>query len=97
MSFVSITVEDDGPGFSADVLTRLGEPYITSRGQRRAKIEDGSGLGLGLFIAKTLLERSGASVVTSNAQAPASGARVEITWPRHVFERRARSLEDADM
>jgi two-component system sensor histidine kinase RegB len=97
VSFVSITVEDDGPGFSADVLTRLGEPYITSRGQRRAKIEDGSGLGLGLFIAKTLLERSGASVVTSNAQAPASGARVEITWPRHVFERRARSLEDADM
>ncbi len=97
VSFVSITIEDDGPGFSADVLTRLGEPYITSRGQRRAKIEDGSGLGLGLFIAKTLLERSGATVVTSNAPAPVNGARVEVTWPRAVFERRPRPFEDAEL
>ena len=94
---VSITIEDDGPGFSPDVLTRLGEPYITSRGQRRAKVDDGSGLGLGLFIAKTLLERSGANVVMSNAQAPASGARVEVTWTRVVFERRARAYVDAEL
>jgi two-component system sensor histidine kinase RegB len=94
---VSITIEDDGPGFSPDVLTRLGEPYITSKGQRRAKIEDGSGLGLGLFIAKTLLERSGATVVMSNIQAPASGARVEVIWTRVVFERRARAYVDAEL
>ena len=94
---VSITIEDDGPGFSPDVLTRLGEPYITSRGQRRAKVDDGSGLGLGLFIAKTLLERSGANVVMSNAQAPASGARVEVTWTRVVFERRACAYVDAEL
>jgi two-component system sensor histidine kinase RegB len=86
--FVSIRIEDDGPGFSPDVVMRLGEPYVTSRApQRRAKSEDGAGLGLGLFIAKTLLERSGASVTTTNVEPPATGARVVITWPRQVFER----------
>ena len=86
--FVSIRIEDDGPGFSPDVVMRLGEPYVTSRApQRRAKSEDGAGLGLGLFIAKTLLERSGASVTTANVEPPATGARVVITWPRQVFER----------
>lgn len=86
--FVSIRIEDDGPGFSPDVVMRLGEPYVTSRApQRRAKSEDGDGLGLGLFIAKTLLERSGASVMTANVDPPATGARVVITWPRQVFER----------
>jgi two-component system sensor histidine kinase RegB len=89
---VSITVEDDGPGFSGDVITRLGEPYLTSRGTRKAKAE-GEGLGLGLFIAKTLLERSGATVAMGNAAATHVGARVETIWPRAVFERRPGSLE----
>ncbi|HWG03596.1 MAG TPA: ActS/PrrB/RegB family redox-sensitive histidine kinase [Beijerinckiaceae bacterium] len=85
---VRIRIEDDGPGFSPDVVMRLGEPYVTSRTpQRRAKSEDGAGLGLGLFIAKTLLERSGASVTTANVEPPATGARIVITWPRSVFER----------
>jgi len=85
---VSIRIEDDGPGFPPDVIMRLGEPYVTSRApQRRAKSEDGAGLGLGLFIAKTLLERSGASVTTANVEPPATGARVVIIWPRQVFER----------
>ena len=92
-AFVTIGIADDGPGFSPDVLERLGEPYITSRGSRRAKVEEGSGLGLGLFIAKTLLERSGASVTTANAPAPEHGARVQVTWPRASFERKPRKIE----
>jgi two-component system sensor histidine kinase RegB len=92
-AIVTIGIADDGPGFSPDVLTRLGEPYITSRGQRRAKVDEGSGLGLGLFIAKTLLERSGASVTTANAPAPEHGARVMVAWPRASFERRPRKMD----
>ncbi len=90
---VTIGIADDGPGFSPDVLTRVGEPYITSRGSRRAKVDEGSGLGLGLFIAKTLLERSGATVTTGNAPAPEQGARIEVTWPRVSFERKPRKVE----
>lgn len=85
---VVISIEDDGPGFSASVLSRLGDPYVSSRStDRRTKGEPGAGLGLGLFIAKTLLERSGASVQTSNVEAPQTGARVVISWPRSAFER----------
>ncbi|NDB68352.1 MAG: hypothetical protein EB015_10200 [Methylocystaceae bacterium] len=65
---------------------KLGEPYVTlADDTRRAKGEEG-GLGLGLFIAKTLLERSGAMVRTENAKAPAKGAIVEIEWTRSRFE-----------
>jgi two-component system sensor histidine kinase RegB len=87
---VEISVLDDGPGFSPDVAGRLGEPYVTTRGDRRAKTEEGSGLGLGLFIAKTLLERSGATVKTENRAPPAAGAAVTIIWPREAFERGAK-------
>lgn len=86
---VSLTIEDNGPGFSPDVLMRLGEPYVTSRGSgRRAKSEEASGLGLGLFIAKTLLERSGASVTPGNVDMPGGGAMVRVVWPRAIFERK---------
>ncbi len=84
---VAVLIEDDGPGFAQDVVMRLGEPYLTHKANRRAKSEDGSGLGLGLFIAKTLLERSGASVSMANAVAPLHGARVTILWQRSTFER----------
>ncbi len=83
---VTVTIADDGPGFLPEVLAQLGEPYVTTRQNRRAKAEEGSGLGLGLFIAKTLLERSGASVVSENARAPATGAIITIRWPRARFE-----------
>ena len=86
-AYVTIGIEDDGPGFSPDVILRLGEPYTTTRADRRAKSEDGTGLGLGLFIAMTLLQRSGADVVPANAQPPGRGARVTINWPRSLFER----------
>lgn len=83
---VRIEVADDGPGFSSEVLAKLGEPYVTTRAiNRRARSEAG-GLGLGLFIAKTLLERSGAVVSMSNAELPAAGARVVIAWPRGAFD-----------
>ncbi|MGH6937145.1 MAG: ActS/PrrB/RegB family redox-sensitive histidine kinase, partial [Methylocella sp.] len=55
-AWVTMVIEDDGPGFSPDVVGRVGEPYVTTRNDRRAKTEEGTGLGLGLFIAKTLLE-----------------------------------------
>jgi two-component system sensor histidine kinase RegB len=87
-TIVAIVIEDDGPGFAPDVVMRLGEPYLTRKTNRRAKNEAGSGLGLGLFIAKTLLERSGASVSMANAVPPLRGARVTILWQRQAFERR---------
>lgn len=80
-TMLKVTVEDDGPGFSAEVLSHIGEPYL-SRRQRESKA---GGLGLGLFIAKTLLERSGASITFANRK-NASGAVAEILWPRARVE-----------
>jgi two-component system sensor histidine kinase RegB len=80
---VSLRIADDGPGFHANVINHLGEPYVTSRG-RGVEDEDESGMGLGFFIAKTLLERSGASIRVANQ--PASGAVVEVSWPRRRLE-----------
>jgi two-component system sensor histidine kinase RegB len=83
---VRITIEDDGPGFRPEVLARLGDPYISTKGpDRRAKSDEG-GLGLGLFIAKTLLDRSGASVAVANAKPPLTGARIVVSWPRASFD-----------
>ena len=85
---VVVAIVDDGPGFNADVLGRLGEPYVTSRGAERGeKRGEGGGLGLGLFIARTLLERSGASVAWGN-RAGTPGASVRLSWPRALFEAR---------
>ena len=78
------TIEDDGPGFQLELLKRIGEPFITSR----PKAGSGGGLGLGLFIAKTLLERSGASVSFANAVSDdLPGAAVRIEWLRKSLER----------
>ncbi len=94
-SAVKIVIEDDGPGFSPEIAGRIGAPYVTTKTDRRAKSEEGSGLGLGLFIAKTLLERSGAIVTTANLPPPTSGARVTIVWERAAFERGVKSLAAA--
>jgi two-component system sensor histidine kinase RegB len=83
---VKIEISDDGPGFAADVLSRLGEPYVTTRSNRRAKTEQAPGLGLGLFVAKTLLERSGARMTMHNANPPDTGARIIIEWQRGDVE-----------
>ena len=80
---VRIEIRDDGPGFTPDVLSRIGEPYISSRASRS---QTGGGLGLGFFIAKTLLERTGARLMLENRPAPETGALVRISWPRSSIE-----------
>ncbi len=70
---LSVEVEDDGPGFAPSVLSRLGEPYVSTRAGR-----DGH-MGLGLFIARTLLERTGAELSFANRED--GGARVDVRWP----------------
>jgi two-component system sensor histidine kinase RegB len=94
---VTILIEDNGPGFSPDVIGRVGEPYVTTKTDRRSKSEDGAGLGLGMFIAKTLLERSGATVKAENRAPPATGAAITISWERAAFERGVKGspVEDA--
>jgi two-component system sensor histidine kinase RegB len=86
---VVITIADDGPGFAPEIIDTLGDPYVTTRGHGQRTGRGGreaSGLGLGFFIAKTLLERSGARLSFSNRDLPATGAVVRIAWPREAFE-----------
>jgi two-component system sensor histidine kinase RegB len=87
---VTVTVADDGPGFDPDILGRVGEPYVTTR-PRHADSEDGedAGLGLGFFIAKTLLERTGATLRFRNRASPQRGAVITLRWNRADFERSA--------
>ncbi|MCR9128903.1 MAG: ActS/PrrB/RegB family redox-sensitive histidine kinase [Alphaproteobacteria bacterium] len=77
---LTVTVRDDGPGFPPDILAKLGEPYITTR---RAEPGHG-GLGLGVFIAITLIERLGGAVDFDNTSA--GGARVTLSLPRKTLE-----------
>jgi two-component system sensor histidine kinase RegB len=82
-----VVIADDGPGFPPQVLARLGEPYISTRGAaRRRESEVAGGMGLGLFIADALLERSGASLEIANAPPPRTGAVATIVWPLEAFE-----------
>ncbi len=82
-STVEIVISDDGPGIPPDILKRIGEPYLT---RRRSGDTEGGGLGLGVFIARTLLERTGAKVSFTNRMFPDHGAVVTIVWPRSSFE-----------
>jgi two-component system sensor histidine kinase RegB len=83
-SAVRLVVADDGPGFPSGVLSRIGEPYLSQRdGARR---NEGGGLGLGLFIARSFLERSRATVGFANASRPGKGAVVTVEWPRAAYE-----------
>ena len=83
---VEIEIADDGPGFAPEIIGRLGEPYVSSRSHDREVVSEGGGLGLGFFIAKTLLERSGARLTLDNRSGGATGARVRIVWPRARFD-----------
>ena len=88
---ITIRITDDGDGFPASVIGRIGDPFVRARraeteGERRPGYE---GMGLGLFIAKTLLERSGAELSFANATDPfltpedrpeRCGAVVEAVW-----------------
>ncbi len=79
---VAVTIGDDGDGYAPDILARIGEPYVT----RRLKEDSAGGLGLGLFIAKTLLERSGAMLTFENGGPERPGAQVRVVWPRAAIE-----------
>ena len=81
-------ISDDGPGFAPEILDRIGEPYVRSTKRRRMNAGgETTGLGLGFFIAKTLLERSGATLDFENRVFPDRGAVVKVRWGRSDFER----------
>ena len=82
---VAVTISDDGPGFPSEILARIGEPYVTSRRRSGGDSEE-SGLGLGFFIAKTLLERLGATLAFLNRPPPDKGAVVRVRWARGDLE-----------
>jgi two-component system sensor histidine kinase RegB len=88
---VSIIISDDGPGIAPEIIDRLGAPYVTHRrpGPRGPEGDEDAmfGLGLGFFIAKTLLERSGAKLSLTNQAPPLHGATISVTWSRADFER----------
>jgi len=75
-----VEVSDDGPGFSQALLDELGTPFISTR-----QGEEGH-MGLGVFIAKTLLERTGATVTFGNRRGTTGGALVSVRWPNPVFK-----------
>jgi two-component system sensor histidine kinase RegB len=92
---IRLTIIDDGPGFPTDMLGRLGDPFLRRRSRESSLSRPGyEGMGLGLFIAKTLLERSGARVTFGNASDPflvqgdvreKGGARVDVIWPHEAI------------
>ncbi len=92
-STISLRISDDGPGYPQSVLNRIGEPFVG----RRKTTEDRTprpgyeGMGLGLFIAKTLLERSNATLQFANGGSTEifgiqRGAIVSVEWPRNMIE-----------
>ena len=94
---ITIIIADNGYGYPANLLGRLGDPFLTAKigKQNRQGYE---GMGLGLFIAKTLLERTGAKISFTNghrnqtsnqSKVEPSGAIVEINWPRNKVESNA--------
>jgi len=74
---VEVTVADDGPGFAAEILSKIGEPYISSR----RDAGKAGGHGLGVFISMTLIDRLGGEVTVENG-GELGGASVTARWPR---------------
>jgi len=81
---ISMEVRDDGPGFAPEILAKLGEPYVTTRPGAEGSRTGHIGMGLGFFISKTLLERTGAVVSFQNGRP--RGAIVSARWPRARIE-----------
>jgi len=73
---IEIKINDDGPGIPEDVIQKMGEPYIKSKSK---ELSSNSGLGLGTFLGKTLLERQGAKLVF-NRSGELGGAQVILSW-----------------
>ncbi|MEM7088807.1 MAG: ActS/PrrB/RegB family redox-sensitive histidine kinase [Pseudomonadota bacterium] len=94
---IVVIIMDDGRGYPAHMIGRIGDPFVR---RRRADTDHGTrpeyeGMGLGLFIAKTLLERSGAKLEFANGSDPyqhlsdhtdRTGAIVKVTWPRKLID-----------
>jgi two-component system sensor histidine kinase RegB len=92
-SQLEVSVQDDGPGFAPEIFERIGEPYITSRPGHYAlgdtelgpgALDRHEGMGLGFFIAKTLLEQLGGQVQARNVEK--GGARITARWPRGAID-----------
>ena len=79
--FTEIVIEDDGEGYPADVLRKIGEPYIKSY---KSFYKSKSGMGLGIFIGKTLLEKNYANILCRNSKTR-TGAEVSIKWQNKDF------------
>lgn len=99
---ISVHIKDDGPGFPSSVLGRIGDPFVRRRRNEvtRAQRPGYEGMGLGLFIAKTLLERSGAKLEFGNGAARAlsdkrGGAIVRLEWPRTAIEAKVEKARGA--
>ncbi|MGB0902839.1 sensor histidine kinase RegB [Halocynthiibacter sp.] len=103
---ILIRVIDDGPGFPTDMTGRIGDPFVRRRTslQSARKRPEYQGMGLGLFIAKTLLERTGAELSFNNGADPyllrtewpdKCGAIVEVSWPRHAVAFSQQASRDA--
>ena len=79
---IEITINDDGPGFPLDIIKKIGEPYIKSRSK---ELNPNSGLGLGTFLGKTLLERQNAKLLFKDDK-NLGGASVIISWsPKDIL------------
>ncbi len=78
---IEIKINDDGPGIPEDIITKIGEPYIKSKSK---ELSSNSGLGLGSFLGKTLLERQGAKLLFRR-NSDLGGALVILTWSANFF------------
>ena len=74
--FSEIIIEDDGEGYPSEILSKIGEPYLRTLDKKK---KGKTGLGLGIFIGKTLLEKNFASLSCQNSKTR-RGAEVCITW-----------------
>jgi two-component system sensor histidine kinase RegB len=92
-STVRIVIADDGRGIPSSILSRIGQPYLSERDGARQGEKAGGGLGLGLFVARSFLERSRATLRFANAAPPGTGAVVTVQWARAAYEQGRRAGE----
>ena len=92
-TYLNVRIIDDGAGYPPQIIGRIGDPFVRARSQLQNQVKrpEYEGMGLGLFIAKTLLERTGAELTFANATDPflkasehseKCGALVQVRWPR---------------
>ncbi len=92
---ITVCIMDDGRGYPSHIIGRIGDPFMRRRRADRSSRPEYEGMGLGLFIAKTLLERSGAQLYFANGSDPYQnltdqperrGAIVKVVWPRKLID-----------